>query len=546
MMQRRQNTTGRKNWRTLSGAAAIALLAVGLGACSSVPDWVNPVKAYDNVFGDTTPSTPRAQAAQRGASPNLSSVPARPATSSAAERNQATQGLVADRGNARYTDDIVRSDDEGGVPLPPRGAQAPSTQVARSVPPPPPPSAVPAMTETPVSSLRDTPASMPATPRQTVSAAPVPPPPPPPPASMVTARAAPDPLADRRVTPAPSGSVATSADPLADRRVTPQPRLAGDVNDTLDSRRTITQPRSAPVPQAVPPVLPQAAERAPMAPPPASMPPAAPPMAQAQLASPVAPPPASAPMAVMAAPVQAPPMMAGVTPQPRPAPVAPPAALRDERDASFARRGAAPGRPAAGQDAFAATFNNMIAQSASTVTTAPANAAFMPSAAQPIQPNQTMAPPLAQMAYNQSLGVAPATLPPAGVPMAAGGMALPGFGGGGMEPAAVVRFANGSSSVPAEYRTALRRVAEEYRSRGGTVRVVGHASSRAGSTASQNLVNFKVSQDRAQSVASELIRLGVTPQAIFTEAVADNDPLYDESNPRGEAENRRAEIYLDF
>lgn len=539
-MQRRQNTSSRKNWRSLSRAAAIALLAVGLAACSSVPDWANPVKAYDSVFGSTAPSNPRAQAAQRsGAAPNLSSVPARPATSSAAERNQATQGLVADRGNARYTDDIVRSDDEGGVPLPPRGAQAPSTQVARSVPPPPARSALPPMADPPPStSLRDTPASMPATPRETVSAAPAPPPP----APMVTARAAPaaDPLADRRVTPAPSASMATSADPLADRRVTPQPRTAGAVNDTLESRRTITQPRSAPLPQAVPPVLPQAAERAPMAPPPASMPPAAPAMAQAQLASPVAPPP------VMAAPVQAPPMMATVAPQPLPAPVAPPAALRDERDASFALRGAAPGRPAAGQDAFAATFNNMIAQSASTVTTAPANAAFMPSAARPIQPNQTMAPPLAQMAYNQSLGVAPASLPPAGVPMAAGGLALPGFGGGGMEPAAVVRFANGSSSVPAEYRTALRRVAEEYRSRGGSVRVVGHASSRTGSTASQNLVNFKVSQDRAQSVASELIRLGVTPQAIFTEAVADNDPLYDESNPRGEAENRRAEIYLDF
>ena len=142
MMQRRHDTTGPKDLRPLARAATIAFATVALAACSSVPDWVNPVKAYDSVFGSSPSPAPaaRTQTAQRGGSPNLSSVPARPQTSSAAERSQATQGLVADRGNARYTDDIVRSDDEGGVPLPPRGGQPPSSlQVARAVPPPPAP-----------------------------------------------------------------------------------------------------------------------------------------------------------------------------------------------------------------------------------------------------------------------------------------------------------------------------------------------------------------------------------------------------------------------
>ena len=64
------------------------------------------------------------------------------------------------------------------------------------------------------------------------------------------------------------------------------------------------------------------------------------------------------------------------------------------------------------------------------------------------------------------------------------------------------------------------KVAEQYEARGGVIRVVGHASSKTKNmpVVEHNLANFKVSLDRAQAVANELIRLGVPPDAIFVEA----------------------------
>ena len=64
--------------------------------------------------------------------PSLKTVPQQaPQTSSSEQRRQVAQGLVADRDNAKYTDQVLRA---GGTPKP----QSPPMQVARVAPAPPP------------------------------------------------------------------------------------------------------------------------------------------------------------------------------------------------------------------------------------------------------------------------------------------------------------------------------------------------------------------------------------------------------------------------
>ena len=86
------------------------------------------------------------------------------------------------------------------------------------------------------------------------------------------------------------------------------------------------------------------------------------------------------------------------------------------------------------------------------------------------------------------------------------------------------------------------------REKGGAIRVVGHSSSRTGDMdpVRHKLINFKVSLDRANAVAQELIRLGVPPDKLIVSAKSDAEPIYFEIMPLGEAGNRRVEIYLDF
>lgn len=113
--------------------------------------------------------------------------------------------------------------------------------------------------------------------------------------------------------------------------------------------------------------------------------------------------------------------------------------------------------------------------------------------------------------------------------------------------AAVIHFAIGSSRLGAAARRTLGKVAAIQRSRGGALRIVGHASSRTGDMdiVNHNLINFQVSMDRAQAVARELMRLGVAPEAVRVGAESDAQPLFFEVMPAGEAGNRRVEIYLE-
>ncbi len=111
---------------------------------------------------------------------------------------------------------------------------------------------------------------------------------------------------------------------------------------------------------------------------------------------------------------------------------------------------------------------------------------------------------------------------------------------------ATIRFASGSSVLTKEARSVLRKIAEVYRQRGGALRIDGHASSRTRdmTMVKHHMVNFKISLKRANAVARELIRQGVSSESLFVSAISDSKPIYLEIMPAGDAGNQRVEIYF--
>ncbi len=134
-----------------------------------------------------------------------------------------------------------------------------------------------------------------------------------------------------------------------------------------------------------------------------------------------------------------------------------------------------------------------------------------------------------------------AAAPPTGIARPAPSLAP------GSTRVATILFSNGSASLNNRDRRILANVRALLEERGGRLRIVGHASSRTRNVdpVRHKMINFKVSMDRANSVARQLIRMGVESAAISVDAVSDSQPVYYEFMPSGEAGNRRAEIYLE-
>lgn len=111
---------------------------------------------------------------------------------------------------------------------------------------------------------------------------------------------------------------------------------------------------------------------------------------------------------------------------------------------------------------------------------------------------------------------------------------------------ATILFGTGSAGLDENDRKILSEVAQLQRQHNSVVRIVGHASQRTRNMepSVHKRANFQVSVERANQVATELKRMGISSDMILTAAVGDNDPLYLEVMPSGEAGNRRTEIYL--
>lgn len=113
--------------------------------------------------------------------------------------------------------------------------------------------------------------------------------------------------------------------------------------------------------------------------------------------------------------------------------------------------------------------------------------------------------------------------------------------------AAIIFFSHGSVDLDGNDRDVLRDLVTLHQQRGGSLRVVGHASSRTRNTTpdEHQVANFEMSLKRADAVSAELQRLGVSAAALKTEARSDAEPVYHEFMPSGEAGNRRVEIFLE-
>lgn len=113
---------------------------------------------------------------------------------------------------------------------------------------------------------------------------------------------------------------------------------------------------------------------------------------------------------------------------------------------------------------------------------------------------------------------------------------------------ATIYFLSGSSNLSETDRRVIQQVADMARRTGGTLRVIGHSSVGPQDRYSerQQVVNYKVSLDRANSVASQILRTGIPRDRMKVTAEGDRNPIYSESSPNGAAGNRRTEIYLEY
>lgn len=109
-------------------------------------------------------------------------------------------------------------------------------------------------------------------------------------------------------------------------------------------------------------------------------------------------------------------------------------------------------------------------------------------------------------------------------------------------------FNNGSSNLDDEEHARIRNIVKIAKKNDAKIKVLGYASSRTRNTdiATHKLMNFRVSQARADTVAKALVRAGLPASDITVEALSDSNPAYLEVMPEGERLNRRAEVYISY
>ena len=296
-------------------------------------------------------------------------------------------------------------------------------------------------------------------------------------------------------------------------------------------------------------------------------------------------PPSAAPSAAPGAQAVAPVAVASAAPPPAPVRQAPPSPARSappppvpvqdsappsasDRSASVQTAPLAP--PSGGEPAVPAVPGTARTRAAMT-NPSDAELGFRPSSAPPLNPGvaQWVSPPiLAHYRQTAALAGTAGTGAPA-VPAVPGRRsastgagdvmanldAVPGTPAGmsaamngGVAPTEVVFFPGDSTVLPKAAQVKVREAVAAFRANGGSgsVKVIGHASSRTGNMSVERHLEviFQKSQARANAVAQALIRAGVPADRVQIEAVGDSQPIYYESMPKGEEGNRRAEIFV--
>lgn len=512
--------TGRPKWRGQTRAVALtAALAIGLAGCSSLPDWANPVEWYDSTFSEDAAPPPKSN-------------------SQAAAEAEAAKTAKAEAAQAEQSRQAASSSSDSGSFWPDWANPSKWFGDMFSDDSPPPPAQAAAKSEEKFPSLKTVPEKAPATmtkqERRKVSD------------SLVADRSA-SRYTDEELKAGGTASQVTAAPVKRVQPEAPAPKPVVAVQKPAAPKRIVNDPLASRRVSGKTSRMPKLASAAPQ-PAPVSAP-----KVVAAPVSPVAvvskapalkqksgnpPPPAPLPPLVAPAPVAAkssqtatalkPQLSAAPAPQPIQAPVG--------------SQAVAPTFPTAGQGELARIFAASLAQSASTISTAPANSAFAAPVASPISAAQVNLPANVLEAYNKPLA-----------PGAASVIVNPGQSFS-TQPAraksakVVVQFSNGSARLNSKSRAVIRAAAKKFKEKGrGVIRVIGHASHRTRDMAltKHRLTNFNVSLDRANVVAKALMRYGVSAQSVRVEAMSDSEPVYFEFMPSGEAKNRRTEIVFE-
>jgi outer membrane protein OmpA-like peptidoglycan-associated protein len=435
--------------RPLAMVTLAIILATGMTGCQTMSD-LDPT----GLLGDDSPapesqfptdSNQQAEADAAARTPDLASIPARPAARDTSAQANTTQQVTAAGAQAQYSGDALRAGTDAAAP-PPTATDANAT-------------------------------------RQALAAASAPP----------TANDAPPSASDA---PPTAGSAPVAA----------PPPTASDVSPSAGAAAAAVAPRQQAPRQAAPPPPVAVASAAP------------PPVASSAIASPPGAEPA----------VPAVPMTAGSRRM----------AANNPTDAELGFRPSSAPALNAGvakwvSPPILAHYRQTAAQAGAAGTDSPAVPAVSASTGRRGGRN---AAPMPQDVI-ASLDAVP------GTPM---GMAA--SQNGGVAPTGIVYFVGDGTSLSKAARAQVSKAVAAFEAGGGngTVKVIGHASSRtANMSVERHLeVIFQKSQARANAVAQALIRAGVPADKVQIEAVGDSQPIFYESMPKGEDGNRRAEIFV--
>lgn len=260
-----------------------------------------------------------------------------------------------------------------------------------------------------------------------------------------------------------------------------------------------------------------------------------------------APPPSMEPVRVAAVP-SAPTLTDWNQPAPSPSYYEPPAAYEAPAAPYVATPPPPPVDPMQGGDLVAQAFAQGFAATAPTIMTAPTASAFAaPGVTTPSTDLSGFVPQGVLDTYNSALtGSATEGGQAYGFETATASSQGQSLSGVSYLDPTVIRFKPGSSRLSQGDKRRISKLVKNYKSRGGMVSVIGHASSRTGDMdkSKHDALNFEVSFDRANAVTGELMAQGVAPDHVVMEARADRDPIYYEYMPAGEAGNQRVEIFL--
>src|SRR5690349_7389262 len=153
-----------KRPRLAARRLAVVALLLGLVACNPVETWRDLTGVSRNdPDPDTTPNTKNLAAGEASDYPNLATVPPPPVRAlTAAEREKLTQSLIADRANARHTDEQLRAGFPAVAapppPLPGDAGSQPEQVAAPAAVTPMPSTTVPSTTVTENSAAAERPA----------------------------------------------------------------------------------------------------------------------------------------------------------------------------------------------------------------------------------------------------------------------------------------------------------------------------------------------------------------------------------------------------